>query len=62
MIGRGYSVQSAQLKLKMIIEGYYVAVKCIVEINEKLKLEMLLLKLSTQYYMKKSKKTDFFVN
>lgn len=39
MIGRGYSVQSAQLKLKMIAEGYY-AVKCIVEINEKLKLEM----------------------
>ena len=36
MIGRGYSVQSAQLKLKMIAEGYY-AVKCIVEINEKLK-------------------------
>ena len=39
MIGRGYSVQSAQLKLKMIAEGYY-AVKCIVEINEKLKLKM----------------------
>ena len=39
MIGRGYSVQSAQLKLKMIAEGYY-AVKCIIEINEKLKLDM----------------------
>ncbi len=39
MIGRGYSVKSAQLKLKMIAEGYY-AVKCITEINEKLKIEM----------------------
>ena len=39
MIGRGYSVHSAQLKLKMIAEGYY-AVKCIIEINEKIKLDM----------------------
>ena len=39
MIGRGYSVNSAQLQLKMIAEGYY-AVKCISEINEKLNLEM----------------------
>jgi len=39
MIGRGYSVNSAQLKLKMIAEGYY-AVKCIIEINEELKLDM----------------------
>ena len=39
MIGRGYSVHSAQLQLKMIAEGYY-AVKCIVEINEKLGLDM----------------------
>jgi len=39
MIGRGYSVNSAQLQLKMIAEGYY-AVKCIMEINEKLKVEM----------------------
>ena len=39
MIGRGYSVHSAQLKLKMIAEGYY-AVKCIIEINEEIKLDM----------------------
>jgi len=39
MIGRGYSVNSAQLQLKMIAEGYY-AVKCIMEINEKLKVDM----------------------
>ena len=39
MIGRGYSVNSAQLQLKMIAEGYY-SVKCIMEINEKLYVEM----------------------
>ena len=39
MIGRGYSVNSAQLQLKMIAEGYY-AVKCIMEINEKLQVKM----------------------
>ena len=42
MIGRGYSVHSTQLKLKMI-EGYY-AVKCIIEINEKIKLTCQLVK------------------
>jgi len=39
MIGRGYSINSAQLQLKMIAEGYY-AVKCISEINEKLNVDM----------------------
>ena len=39
MIGRGCGVNSAQLQLKMIAEGYY-AVKCISEINEKLKVSM----------------------
>ena len=39
MIGRGYNVNSAQLQLKMIAEGYY-AVKCIMEINEKINVEM----------------------
>ena len=34
MIGKGYSVRSAQLEMNMIAEGYY-AVKCIKEINEK---------------------------
>ena len=39
MIGRGYSIRSTQLQLKMIAEGYY-AVKCIMEINKKLNVEM----------------------
>ena len=49
MIGRGYSVNSAQLQLKMIAEGYY-AVKCIKEINEKLKVECQLLRRFTIFY------------
>ena len=39
MIGRGYSVNAAQMQLKMVAEGYY-AVKCINEINEKQKIEI----------------------
>ena len=39
MIGRGYSINAAQMQIKMIAEGYY-AVKCIAEINEKHKIEM----------------------
>ncbi len=39
MIGRGYSVNSAQMQLKMIAEGYY-SVKCINEINAKQKIDM----------------------
>lgn len=39
MVGRGYSVKSAQLEMNMVAEGYY-AVKSIHELNKKLKVHM----------------------
>ncbi|MCS6820380.1 MAG: NAD(P)H-dependent glycerol-3-phosphate dehydrogenase [Microscillaceae bacterium] len=39
MIGRGYTVNSAQIEMNMIAEGYF-AVKCIHEINQKYQVKM----------------------
>jgi len=39
MIGKGYTVQSAQLEMNMVAEGYYAS-KCIYNINKKLGAEI----------------------
>ena len=39
MIGKGYTIKSAQLEMNMVAEGYY-AVSCIKELNETYKVKM----------------------
>jgi glycerol-3-phosphate dehydrogenase (NAD(P)+) len=39
MVGKGHSVQNAQLEMNMIAEGYY-GVKCVYEINKTYKVDM----------------------
>lgn len=39
MVGKGYSVQSAQLEMNMVAEGYYAA-RCIHEVNKSLQVSL----------------------
>lgn len=54
MIGRGYTVKSAQMEMNMIAEGYY-AVKSIYEINQKFQVNMPITEAVYQILYKKAK-------
>lgn len=59
MIGKGYSVKSAQIEMKMVAEGFY-ALKSIHKINQKYKVKMPIMDATFQViYENKSPKNEF---
>jgi glycerol-3-phosphate dehydrogenase (NAD(P)+) len=59
MIGRGYSVKTAQLEMNMIAEGYY-AVKSIAKLNEQWQIDMPITRFAhAVLYEKNSLKKEF---